>query len=173
MALDPGMRDALNTHMGREFGAHFQYLEMNAWLEDQGLPELADFFGRQAAEEHVHAMKFFRHIVDMGGPAVIPAMDAPVAAFEDVESLVGMALAQEQQVTRWIGELVTKAREVNDHATEVFLQWFVTEQIEEEATMGELLQVVRHGGPGGLLLVEDHVARRLSGGAGPAAGGAA
>ena len=168
MALDPSMRDALNVHMGREFAAHFQYLAMSAWLEDEGLPELADFFARQAAEEHVHAMKFLRHVVDMGGPLGIPGQEAPTASFADVEALGGMALAQEEQVTLWINELVALARSVNDPATEVFLQWFVTEQIEEVSTMTELLQVVRHGGPGGLLLVEEHVARRLSGRAGPA-----
>jgi len=167
MTPDDAVRRGLCTQMGREFSAHFQYLAMSAWLEDQGLPEMAGFFARQAAEEHGHAMKFFRYVIDTGGPVEIPAMDAPVAAFASVEAQVEAALAQEQQVTRWIDELVHLAREHQDVATEAFLQWFVTEQVEEVATMNELLQVVRHAG-GSLLLVEDYVVRRQPGG-GPAA----
>jgi ferritin len=90
-----------------------------------------------------------------------------VATFVSAEALVAAALAQEDQVTAWIGELVHLAREHRDLAAEAFLQWFVTEQVEEVATMTELLQVVRHAGTS-LLLVEDYVVRRA-----PAGGGGA
>ena len=162
MTPDDAVRSALCTHMGREFTAHFQYLAMSAWLEDEGLPEMAGFFARQAAEEHVHGMKFFRFVIDTGGPARIPAIDAPRGEFESVEVLVSAALAQEEQVTAWIDELVHLARDRRDLATETFLQWFVTEQVEEVSTMNELLQVVRHAGPS-LLLVEDYIVRRQPG----------
>lgn len=163
MTPDDAVRTGLCTQMGREFAAHFQYLAMSAWFEDQGLPELAGFFARQAEEEHGHAMKFFRFVLDTGGPVEIPAQDAPVSGFASAEAVVAAALAQEEQVTRWIDELVHLAREHRDLATEAFLQWFVTEQVEEVATMNELLQVVRHAGPS-LLLVEDYVVRRHPGG---------
>lgn len=163
MAPDDAVRKGLCTQMGREFGAHFQYLAMSAWLEDQGLPEMAGFFARQADEEHGHAMKFLRYVIDTGGPVDFPGQDAPVPGFASVEALVEAALAQEEQVTRWIDELVHLARDHRDIATEAFLQWFVTEQVEEVATMTELLQVVRHAG-GSLLLVEDYVVRRHPGG---------
>jgi bacterioferritin B len=159
MTPDDAVRMALCTQMGREFAAHFQYLAMSAWLEDEGLPELSGFFGRQAAEEHGHAMKIFRYVLDTGGPVAIPGQDAPVSSFESVEALVAAALAQEEQVTRWIDELVHLAREHRDPATEAFLQWYVTEQVEEVATMTELLQVVRRAGES-LLFVEDYVVRR-------------
>lgn len=168
MALDDAVRQALCTHMGREFSAHFQYLAMSAWLEEQGLPEMAGFFARQADEEHLHGMKFLRYILDTGGPVDIPGMEAPTGDFASAEALVAAALAQEEQVTAWIGELVHLARDNRDLATEAFLQWFVTEQVEEVATMNELLQVVRHAGQS-LLLVEDYVVRRQPGtGATPA-----
>ena len=168
MTPDDAVRMGLCTQMGREFAAHFQYLAMSAWFEDQGLPELAGFFARQAEEEHGHAMKFFRFVLDTGGPVEIPAQDAPKSAFASAEAVVAAALAQEEQVTRWVDELVHLAREHRDLATEAFLQWFVTEQVEEVSTMGELLQVVRHAGPS-LLLVEDYVVRRHpAGGAAPA-----
>lgn len=162
MALDEAVRPALCTHMGREFAAHFQYLAMSAWLEEQGLPEMAGFFSRQADEEHMHGMKFFRYILDTGGPVDVPAIEAPVGTFASAEALVSAALAQEEQVTSWIGDLVHLARDHRDLATEAFLQWFVTEQVEELATMNELLQVVRQAGKS-LLLVEDYVVRRQPG----------
>ncbi len=158
MTPDDAVRQALCTHMGREFAAHFQYLAMSAWLAGEGLPETSGFFGGQASEEHVHAMKFLQFIVDTGGPVEIPAVDAPAAAFASAEALVGSALAQEEQITRWIEDLVHLARDHRDLATEAFLQWFIREQVEEVATMTELLQVVRHAGPS-LLLVEDYVTR--------------
>lgn len=163
MRPDDAVRTGLCTQMGREFAAHFQYLAMSAWFEDQGLPELAGFFARQAQEEHGHAMKFFRFVLDTGGPVEFPPQDAPVSGFASAEAVVAAALAQEEQVTRWIDELVHLAREHRDLAAEAFLQWFVTEQVEEVATMNELLQVVRHAGPS-LLLVEDYVVRRHPGG---------
>lgn len=159
MTPDDAVRMALCTQMGQEFAAHFQYLAMSAWLEGEGLPELSGFFARQADEEHGHAMKVFRYVLDTGGPVDIPGQDPPVRAFESVEALVAGALAQEEQVTRWIEDLVHLAREHRDPATEVFLQWYVTEQVEEVATMNELLQVVRRARDS-LLFVEDYVARR-------------
>ena len=165
MTPDDAVRRALCTQMGREFAAHFQYLAMSAWFEQEGLPEMAGFFARQAAEEHDHAMKMFRYVLDTGGPVEIPGQEPPVGSFADAEAVVAAALAQENQVTTWIDELVHLAREHRDVATEAFLQWFVTEQVEEVATMNELLQVVRRAGNTNLLLVEDYVVRRQ-----PAAG---
>jgi ferritin len=165
MTPDDAVRSALCTQMGREFAAHFQYLAMSAWFEQEGLPEIAGFFARQATEEHGHAMKMFRYVLDTGGPVEIPGQEPPVSTFADAEAVVTAALAQEEMVTTWIDELVHLAREHRDVASETFLQWFVTEQVEEVATMNELLQVVRRAGNTNLLLVEDYVVRRQ-----PAAG---
>ena len=96
MTPDDAVRMGLCTQMGREFAAHFQYLAMSAWFEDQGLPELAGFFARQAEEEHGHAMKFFRFVLDTGGPVEIPAQDAPKSAFASAEAVVAAARQVEQ-----------------------------------------------------------------------------
>lgn len=158
MAMRSPVSDALNAQLGRELEAHLQYLSVSSWFGSQGLPQLARVFGAQAAEEHEHAMRFLRYLQDAGSVA-IPAVAAPRASFESAEEAVALALAWEEDVTRHINALMDLAEAERDHATRVFLEWFVTEQVEELASMGELLQVVRRAGEGGLLLVEEHVAR--------------
>lgn len=159
------MASALNVHMGRELGAHVQYLAISAHFAAEGLPELAAFFAGQAGEEHTHAMRFYQYLVDVGAVVDIPQIPGARGAFDSAEAAVAAALEWEREVTRQINELVDLARSRSDHATEAFLQWFVTEQVEEVATMGELLQVVRRAGEPQLLLVEDYVARKAARGA--------
>lgn len=169
MLIQQAVADALNVHMGREFGAHFQYLSLSAWFDEQGLPELAGFFETQGREEHVHAMKFWRYIQDAGAAMEIPSVEKPRSRFDTADDAVAAALDWEVTVTRHIDDLVGLARHHNDYATEAFLQWFVTEQVEEVATMSQLQQVVRRAGEANLLLVEDYVARKLAAGGGPEA----
>lgn len=169
MLIQQAVADALNVHMGREFGAHFQYLSLSAWFDEQGLPELAGFFEVQASEEHVHAMKFWRYIQDAGASMDIPAVDKPPSRFESADDAVTAAVDWEVTVTRHIDDLVSLARQHSDYATEAFLQWFVTEQVEEVATMTQLQQVVRRAGESNLLLVEDYVSRKLAASGGPEA----
>lgn len=162
MPVEKSVIDALNVHMGREFEAHLQYLSVSSWFDSEGLPELTKFFSAQAAEEHVHAMKFLTYVQDVGGPVVIPALSAPKPSFESAEEAVAGCLEWEVSITDHIHALVDLAIAKNDHPTQVFLQWFVTEQVEEIATMSELLQVTRRAGESNLLLLEDYVARLAS-----------
>lgn len=162
MPVEKSVIDALNVHMGREFEAHLQYLSVSSWFDSEGLPELTKFFSAQAAEEHVHAMKFLTYVQDVGGPVVIPALSAPKPSFESAEEAVAGCLEWEVSITDHIHALVDLAMAKNDHPTQVFLQWFVTEQVEEIATMSELLQVTRRAGESNLLLLEDYVARLAS-----------
>lgn len=158
MTMASGVADALNAQLGRELEAHLQYLSLSSWFGAQGLPRLAGFFRAQAAEEHEHAMRFLDYLQDAGTVA-IPAVAAPRHAFASAEDAVALALEWEGEVTRSIHDLADLAAAERDHATRVFLDWFVTEQVEEVATMTELLQIVRRAGEGGLLFVEEHVAR--------------
>ena len=154
--------DALNAQMGRELEAHLQYLSISSWFDAEGLPELTKFFAAQAAEEHAHAMRFLTYIQDVGGPVEIPALAAPKPSFENAEDAVAASLAWENEVTSHIHALVDLANADNDHATQVFLQWFVTEQVEEVSTMSELLQVTKRAGEANLLLLDDYVARSVA-----------
>jgi bacterioferritin B len=151
--------ESLNAQLGKELEAHLQYLAVSSWFDSEGLPELTGFFARQAAEEHEHAMKFLAYIQDVGGPVVIPALAAPKPAFESAEEAVAASLDWEREVTASIDAIVDQAIAMRDHSTQAFLQWFVTEQVEEISTMGELLQITRRAGERNLLLVEDYVAR--------------
>jgi bacterioferritin B len=151
--------DAINAQVGNELGAHLQYLSISSWFSSEGLRQLSTFFANQAAEEHEHAMKFVGYIHDTGAPLAIPTIPAPKATFETAEEAVALSLAWEEEVTRQIHRIVDISVDGHDHATQTFLQWFVTEQVEEVATMGELLQVVRRAGEQNLLLVEDYIAR--------------
>ena len=160
MPVAPDVIESLNAQLGRELEAHLQYLAISSWFDSEGLPELTGFFARQAAEEHVHAMKFLTYIQDVGGPVVIPALAAPKPSFESAEEAVAASLESEEDVTRRIDAIMDQALATRDHATQAFLQWFVTEQVEEVATMSELLQVTRRAGDQNLLLLEDYVARK-------------
>ena len=151
--------ESLNAQLGKELEAHLQYLAISSWFDSEGLPELTGFFARQAAEEHEHAMKFLAYIQDVGGPVVIPALAAPKPAFESAEEAIAASLDWEKEVTASIDAIMDQAVAARDHATQAFLQWFVTEQVEEVSTMSELLQVTRRAGERNLLLVEDYVAR--------------
>jgi bacterioferritin B len=162
MSVEKTVIDALNAQMGRELEAHLQYLSISSYFDAEGLPELTKFFAAQAAEEHEHAMKFLAYIQDVGGPVLIPALAAPKPTFESAEEAVAASLEWEEAVTEHIHAIADLTLDRRDHATHTFLQWFVTEQVEEVSTMGELLQVTRRAGEGNLLLLDDYVARSLS-----------
>ena len=159
--LSTKMVEELNAQMGRELSAANQYLAMAIHLDERSLRELANFFYAQADEERVHAMKFLRYVLQANEKPVIPAIPEPVADFEALEKITKLGLAQEQEVTRRIHELVDLALSEKDHTTNRFLQWFVEEQLEEEATFSELLDVVRQSE--NLLLVEQYVFRQKPG----------
>lgn len=159
--LSTTMVEELNAQMGRELSAANQYLAMAIHLDARSLKELANFFYTQAEEERAHAMKFLHYVLQANAQPVIPAIPEPVADFESVEKIAEMGLAQEQEVTRCIHELVDRALSEKDHTTNRFLQWFVEEQLEEEATFNELLDVVRQ--TENLMLVEQYVFRQKPG----------
>ncbi|MDR7419863.1 MAG: ferritin [Armatimonadota bacterium] len=159
MLIGPKMNKAINEQIGREFGASLQYIAIAAYFDGQNLPQLAKYFYRQATEEHEHAMRFLKYVLEAGGKAVIPAIDAPKPDFGSAEEAVKLSLRWEEDVTRQIHALLDLAGKEHDYTAANMLQWFVSEQLEEVSSMERLLSVVRRAGEGGLLLVEDYVAR--------------
>ena len=149
--------ETMNQQIKSEFGASAQYIAIAVYFDDEGLPDLAGFFYRQAEEERMHAMKFVQYLLDTKGELRIPAIAAPAPTFSSTEEAVAAALSWEQEVTRQIGALMEIAVKENDYLAQSFLQWFIDEQLEEEVTMDRLLGVVRQSGEKNLLMVEAYL----------------
>lgn len=153
----------INEQIGNEMGASMQYISIATYFDSDTLPELARFFYRQAEEERDHAMRFVRFLVDVGVEVEIPAIPAPKSDFTSAEEAVALSLEWEKTVTQQIYDLVTIAQGDSNHIAVRFLDWFVNEQLEEVSTMGALLSLVRRAGEGGLLHVEEYLARESLG----------
>jgi ferritin len=158
MPLSKKLIAAINQQVGNELGASLQYLCIANHFTEEGMPECSNFFAQQGNEERLHALKFVKYILDSGGHVEIPAIPAPKHAFNSVIDAVDLSLSWEKEVTEQINRLMDVAVKENDFLTQNFLGWFLTEQVEEIATMKTLLKVARRAGPN-VLLLEDFVAR--------------
>jgi bacterioferritin B len=161
----PAFVAKLNEQIANEFAAHQQYVACAVYFDGETLPQLAGFFYRQAMEERDHAMMMVQYLLDTDEPVTIPGVAAPVATFADVVAPVALALEQEKRVTQQINELAGVAREQGDYSSEQFMQWFIKEQIEEIATMSDLLRVVERS-QDNAMDIEDYLAREQLGDAG-------
>ncbi len=150
--------DQLNLQIGHEFAAHQQYLAIAVYYDEQTMQQTAQLFFDQAVEERNHAMMMVRYLLDADARVEIPAIPAPVCHFEDVVSPVALALEQEKRVTTQINQLIGIARREDDFASDQFMQWFIKEQIEEVAKMGDLLAVCRRSSHD-VEQIEDYVQR--------------
>jgi ferritin len=133
----------LNEQIAHEFAAHQQYVACAVHYDGETLPQLARFFYGQALEERDHAMMMVQYLLDADADVVIPGVAAPQVAFSDIVAPVALALAQERRVTEQITALAATARSEGDYTSEQFIQWFIKEQVEEVATMSDLLRVVQ------------------------------
>jgi ferritin len=138
----PAFVAKLNEQIGYEFAASQQYVAIAVHYDAETLPRLAAFFYRQALEERNHAMMMVQYLLDADAEVVVPAVDAPQAGFSDIVAPVQLALDQERRVAEQMGELAHIAREHADYASEQFMQWFIKEQVEEIASMNDLLTIV-------------------------------
>ena len=132
----------LNEQIAHEYAAHQQYVACAVYYDAETLPQLARFFYAQALEERDHAMMMVQYLIDADERVVIPGVTAPQVDFEDIVEPVALALAQEKRVTEQINALAGCARAEGDYTSEQFMQWFIKEQVEEVATMSDLLRVV-------------------------------
>jgi bacterioferritin B len=137
----PAFASLLNEQIGHEFAAHQQYVACAIHYDAETLPQLARFFYRQALEEREHAMMMVQFLVDTDAEVTIPGIPAPVSRFADHVEPIALALEQERRVSEQCNALARVAREHGDYAAEQFMQWFVKEQVEEVATMSDLLRV--------------------------------
>ena len=154
--------EQLNTQIGYELAAHNQYLACAVYYDAQTMPQMAAFFYSQALEERAHAMMMVRYLLDTDAEVIIPGVEAPTPKFGDIVEPVALALDQERQVTEQINTLIRIAREESDFASEQFMSWFIKEQVEEVATMSDLLAVVTRNRDD-IEDIEEYVAREQNG----------
>jgi bacterioferritin B len=152
----------LNDQIGREYGAHQQYVAVAVYYDTLTLPQLAAFFYRQAIEERGHAMMMVQYLLDAGETPTIPGVETPKNGFADIVEPIRIALEQEKRVTDQISGLAAIAREANDYVSEQFTQWFLKEQVEEVATMSDLLAIAERAGDR-WSDIEDFIAREHPG----------
>jgi bacterioferritin B len=148
----------LNEQIGHEFAASQQYIAIAVWYDDQTMPRLAAHFYRQAIEERNHAMMIVQFLMDTDRKVTVSGAEAPRNDFAGIEEPVAVALEQEKRVTSQINAITAAARAEQDFQGEQFMQWFLKEQVEEVASMSDLLRICERAN-GNELQIEDYLAR--------------
>lgn len=140
MRISSQMEKAINDQISYEASAINVYIAIGSWCERSGYEGSAAFFFEQANEENTHMLKFIHYLNNAGAEAIIPGTDKPQGKFDSLESTFQTSLKSEQTVTKLINNLVEIAEKEKDRATYLFLQWFISEQVEEEILFQTILQ---------------------------------
>jgi ferritin len=153
----------LNQQVNAELYSSYLYLSMSAYFQSINLPGFANWMRVQAQEELVHAMKFYDFINERGGRVTLQKIDSPPTKWASPLDVFENTYKHEQKVTGLINDLVNLAVGEKDHATNIFLQWFVTEQVEEEASADEVVQKLKLVGKdsGGLFMLDGEMGQRV------------
>ncbi len=155
--LNKKIEKALNEQLNAELYSAYLYLSMAAWFESQNLPGFAAWMRIQHREETVHGLKFFKFVAERRGRVALKAIDGPGTEWKSPLAAFEAAMKHEQYITGRIGELVNLALAEKDHASNAFLQWFVNEQVEEEASVDSIVQKLKMADKSaGALLMLDH-----------------
>ncbi len=155
---------ALNDQIRKEFYSSYLYLSMAAHFASMNFNGFAHWMKIQANEETKHGMKIYEHLHARGGKIILQQIDAPQSNWKSVKEMFAQAYQHEQMVTESINKIMELARSEKDNATEVFLQWFVNEQVEEEAGANEILQKLQLMGDNApaLIMLDAEVGKRPS-----------
>ena len=162
MMIKKKMQDAIVEQINKELYSGYLYLSMSAWFEGRGLKGMANWMHKQAQEEYEHAMKFFNYVYERGGSVVMKAIDKPKSTWKSPLDAFSDALAHERKVTAMIENLVDIARKEKDKASESFLQWYVDEQVEEEANASEIIDklTLSKNAPGAMVFIDRDLGAR-------------
>lgn len=157
------MQDALNEQVNKEFYSAYLYLAMSAYCDTIGLPGFSNWMRQQYEEEILHVTRMYDYILDQGGQIHLKQIQEPAQEFGTPLEIFEETLKHEQFVTGCINELMKQAVDESDYATQTFLQWYVTEQVEEEANVNDILAPLRMVGDdkGGLMMIDQNLATRL------------
>jgi len=161
--LSEKMQEALNVQINKELYSAYLYLSMAAWCESVNLSGFAGWMTTQAREEVSHAEKFFGYLNERGGRVLLRPVEGPPTEWGSVLEVFEQVLEHERLVTGLINGLVKLARSEDDYATEAFLQWFVTEQVEEEATADGVVERLKLAGEkgSGLFMLDREMGTRV------------
>lgn len=156
------MRKAINDQINAELHSAYLYFSMVSYFKSLNLDGFAQWMTAQTQEEIAHAMKFFNFVVDRGGKALLQPIDGPDTEWDSPLAAFEAAYKHEQYITKRINDLVALARQEGDNAAEIMLQWFVTEQVEEEANADGIVQKLKMmaGAPGGLFMLDRELGSR-------------
>ena len=157
------MQDAINEQINRELFSEYLYISMQAWFANQNLDGMANWMDAQGKEERFHAMKFFNYLIERGGKVVLKAIDKPATDFGTPLKAFTEALKHEQFISKSINELMDLAIKEKDHASRSFLQWYVDEQVEEEASVDKVIQKLKMVGDNrqGLFMIDNELGTRV------------
>jgi ferritin len=159
------MQDAINKQINAELYSSYLYLSMSAWAMSENLKGSAQWLRVQSEEENGHAMKLFDFLLDRGGKIKLEEIRTPSDSWKGLEDCFKDVYAHELKVTQMIHDLVRTAQEEKDIASQVFLQWFVTEQVEEEANALEIVDTFKLIGDskGSLYMLDRKLGKRKEG----------
>jgi ferritin len=160
--LSEKVQKALNDQLNAEMYSSYLYLSMNAYFKSINLDGFANWMLAQAQEELMHAMKFYDFINQRGGRVTLESIEKPPVEWKAPLAVFEETLKHEQKVTGLINDLVELANAERDHATQIFLQWFVSEQVEEEDSVNGVLEQIKLLGDaqGGLFMIDRELAKR-------------
>jgi ferritin len=160
--LSKTIQDAMNEQIKNELYSAYLYLSMAAHFESTNLPGFAHWMKIQATEEVKHSMKFFEYIVDRGGKVSLKAIDQPTTDFKTTLDIFKLAYKHEQKVTGMIHKLYEMSLKENDYPTQVMLQWFIKEQVEEEKSAEGIIEQLKMAGDSSaaLLMADRQFAQR-------------
>jgi ferritin len=163
MTINKQIEQAFNKQINSELYSAYLYWSMSAALEAMNLPGFAHWMKVQAQEELSHADKYFHYLVERGGRVLLTAIDGPPTEWKDVEAILKNVLEHEQHVTTLINGLMDLAIAENDHPSVMFLQWFVNEQVEEEAAAQNILGKLKIAGTSSpaLYMLDKEMAQRV------------
>ncbi len=152
--LNPKVEEILNVQVDKEGYSSNLYLSMASWAENNGFQGVSDWLYAQADEERLHMLKIVKYINERGGTAKIPAVKEPPTEFDNIKKMFDAVMEHEQFITNSINEIVAVCIEQKDYTTNNWMQWFVTEQIEEEASVQAIIDKLKLIGDGNLYLFD-------------------
>ncbi|MGL4941931.1 MAG: ferritin [Thermoguttaceae bacterium] len=161
--LSPDMSRLLNEQVNAEIYSSYLYMAMAAWAQEQNLAGMSHWLMIQAEEERIHALKFFQFVLERGASVAFTQIAAPPSTWNSPREVFEQVRSHEAYVTKLVNALVDQAIKDSDHATNNFLQWFVAEQVEEEASAEQVLRQFRlmSDTPGFLYMLDKELATRV------------